>query len=164
MQCSPVKINRRFEQRYRLHFHDRRIRQVKNNNKAGTKKEIEFFITTAVVTSDPTCYVRINKIILLMSLRKIHTVGFEVLRAVIIKRSIFWEITSCSPLQFNRRFGGRRCLHLQCWINETTNQHEESGRHSQCWLTFIDYTALYPRRYVFKINAVRLKNHKKHIN
>jgi hypothetical protein len=33
-------------------------------------------------------------------------VGFEVITALIMKSStrIFWDITSCSPLKFNRRF------------------------------------------------------------
>jgi hypothetical protein len=31
-------------------------------------------------------------------------VGFEVLTAVVMKIIIFWDITPCSPLSFNRRF------------------------------------------------------------
>jgi hypothetical protein len=31
--------------------------------------------------------------------------GFEVLTTVIVKSSIFWNITPCSPLKVNRRFG-----------------------------------------------------------
>jgi hypothetical protein len=42
-----------------------------------------------------------------------HYVGFEVLTAVIMKITIFWDITPCSPLSVNRRFGGTYCLHLQ---------------------------------------------------
>jgi hypothetical protein len=33
-------------------------------------------------------------------------VRFEVLTAVIMKGSIFWDITPCSPLKVNRCFGG----------------------------------------------------------
>jgi hypothetical protein len=32
-------------------------------------------------------------------------VGFEVLTAAVIKSSIFWDITPCSPLKVNGRFG-----------------------------------------------------------
>jgi hypothetical protein len=39
-------------------------------------------------------------------------VGFEVLTAVVIKSTIFWDITSCSALSINRRFGGTYQLHL----------------------------------------------------
>jgi hypothetical protein len=33
-------------------------------------------------------------------------VGFEVLTAVVMKSTIFWDITLCSPLKVNRR-----CFH-----------------------------------------------------
>jgi hypothetical protein len=33
-------------------------------------------------------------------------VGFEVLTAVVLKGSIFWDITPYRPLKVNRRFGG----------------------------------------------------------
>jgi hypothetical protein len=33
-------------------------------------------------------------------------VGFEVFTAVVMKNIIFWDVTPCSPLSFNRRFGG----------------------------------------------------------
>jgi hypothetical protein len=39
--------------------------------------------------------------------------GFEVLTVVVMKNSIFWDITPCSPLRVNRRFGGTHRLHLQ---------------------------------------------------
>jgi hypothetical protein len=39
--------------------------------------------------------------------------GFEVLTAVVTKSTIFWDITPCSPLKVNRRFGGTYRLHLQ---------------------------------------------------
>jgi hypothetical protein len=38
--------------------------------------------------------------------------GFEVLAAVVIKSSILWDITPCSPLKVNRRFGETYRLHL----------------------------------------------------
>jgi hypothetical protein len=34
---------------------------------------------------------------------------FEVLTAVVMKSSICWDITPCSPLKVNRRFGGSAC-------------------------------------------------------
>jgi hypothetical protein len=33
-------------------------------------------------------------------------VGFEVFAAVVMKSIIFWDMTPCSPLCSNRRFGG----------------------------------------------------------
>jgi hypothetical protein len=37
---------------------------------------------------------------------------FEVLKTVVMKSTIFWDLTSCSPLKVNRRFGGTYRLHL----------------------------------------------------
>jgi hypothetical protein len=38
---------------------------------------------------------------------------FEVFITVAMKRSIFWDITACSPLKVNWHFGGNYRLHLQ---------------------------------------------------
>jgi hypothetical protein len=40
-------------------------------------------------------------------------VGFEVFTAVVMKSIIFWDMTPCSLLSFNRCFGGTYRLHLQ---------------------------------------------------
>jgi hypothetical protein len=40
--------------------------------------------------------------------------GSEVLTAVVMKSSIFWDVTPCSLLEVNRRFGGTCRLRLQC--------------------------------------------------
>jgi hypothetical protein len=40
-------------------------------------------------------------------------VGFEVSTAVVMKSIIFWDMTPCSLLSCNRRFGGTYRLHLQ---------------------------------------------------
>jgi hypothetical protein len=64
-------------------------------------------------------------------------VGFEVLTAVVMKSSIFWDITpcTCSPLKVNRRFGGTCCLHLQVGkICHTRNQRICGNKHSSTWL------------------------------
>jgi hypothetical protein len=41
--------------------------------------------------------------------------AFDVLRAVVMKSSIFWHITWCSPLKGNRSFGRKSRLPLQGW-------------------------------------------------
>jgi hypothetical protein len=52
-------------------------------------------------------------------------VVFKVLTPVIIKSSIFWDVTSCSPLKVNRRFGVKCRLHLQDRIvSQARNRHE----------------------------------------
>jgi hypothetical protein len=40
-------------------------------------------------------------------------VGFEVFTAMVMKSIIFWDMTPCSPLSFNLRFGGTYRLQLQ---------------------------------------------------
>jgi hypothetical protein len=42
----------------------------------------------------------------LMSIAKYNFVGSEVLTAVVMNSSVFWDVTSCSPLKVNRHFGG----------------------------------------------------------
>jgi hypothetical protein len=42
-------------------------------------------------------------------------VKFEVLTAVVMKSSIFWDISPCSPLKIYRRFGGAE-LFATCFI------------------------------------------------
>jgi hypothetical protein len=39
--------------------------------------------------------------------------GFEVLTAVAMKSSVFWDISPYIPVKVNRRFGGTYHLHLQ---------------------------------------------------
>jgi hypothetical protein len=42
----------------------------------------------------------------------LNDVRYEVLTAVVMKISIFWDITPCRPLKVNRRFWGTCRLHL----------------------------------------------------
>jgi hypothetical protein len=42
-----------------------------------------------------------------------ESVGFEVLTAVVMKSTILWHITPCSPLSVNRFFGRIYRLHVQ---------------------------------------------------
>jgi hypothetical protein len=52
-------------------------------------------------------------------------VGLDVLKAVVMKCSVFCDITPCSPLKVNRQFGGTCRLHLQGRrISRARKQHE----------------------------------------
>jgi hypothetical protein len=58
-----------------------------------------------------------------------RNVGFEALSAVIMKSSVFWDITPYSPLKANRRFGGTCRLQLQGQgISQARNQRESRLR------------------------------------
>jgi hypothetical protein len=64
-----------------------------------------------------------------LNMIKFSNVGFEVLTAVVKKSSIFWDITSCSPLKVNRRFGKSCRLHLQGRrIRQARNQREAGSK------------------------------------
>jgi hypothetical protein len=60
-------------------------------------------------------------------------VRFQVLTAVVIKSTIFWDTTPCSLLKVNGRFGGTYRLQLQgqriCWAR---NQRESRVASRQC--------------------------------
>jgi hypothetical protein len=50
---------------------------------------------------------------------------FEVLTAVVMKNSVFWEIAPCSPLKVNRRFGrcqGRRVSQARINLNQVARK------------------------------------------
>jgi hypothetical protein len=54
---------------------------------------------------------------------------FEVLTAVIMKSTIFWDITPCSPLKVNRCLGGTCRLSFQGRrISHKRNQHEVGSK------------------------------------
>jgi hypothetical protein len=58
-----------------------------------------------------------------------YSLGFEVLRAVLINSSIFWDIKPCSLLKVYWRFGGTHNLYLHSRrVNQARNQHEESTK------------------------------------
>jgi hypothetical protein len=57
----------------------------------------------------------------------IHFIGCEVFTAVFMKSSFFWEITPCSPLKDNRRFGGTCRLYVvSCLAYSSTLKMEET--------------------------------------
>jgi hypothetical protein len=56
-------------------------------------------------------------------------VGFEVLTAVVIKSTTFWDITPCSPLKANQCFGGTYRLHLQGTIRREIYQRGKAACH-----------------------------------
>jgi hypothetical protein len=49
--------------------------------------------------------------------------GFEVLTAVVMKSSVFWDIMLCNPLKINLRFGGTYLLRIHArWISQERSQ------------------------------------------
>jgi hypothetical protein len=63
-----------------------------------------------------------------MPLYRRNVVGFEVLTAVIMRNSVFWDITPFSSLQFNQRSGEICRLHLQgTKIKQETSMEQVAG-------------------------------------
>jgi hypothetical protein len=67
---------------------------------------------------------------------------------LLMKGSIFWGITKCSPLKVNRRFGGNCRLHLHSWkISQVRKQHEADSKlfllPISCW--FLALVTVQPR-------------------
>jgi hypothetical protein len=56
---------------------------------------------------------------------------------LLMKSCVFWNITPCSPLKVNRRFGGTRRYHLQGFLLGLFYKPEIGG----------DYTTLHSRRH-----------------
>jgi hypothetical protein len=52
--------------------------------------------------------------------------GFEVVAPVVMKITIFWNITPCSPLKVNLCSGAIRCLHLQARRRSHARNQRES--------------------------------------
>jgi hypothetical protein len=56
-----------------------------------------------------------------------YYLGFEVFTTVVMKSIIFWNMMPCSPLSFNRRFGGTYRLHLQGRRNRFSKISKQAG-------------------------------------
>jgi hypothetical protein len=53
---------------------------------------------------------------------------------MVMKSSIFWDITRCSPLKVNQRFGETCRLHLQgLGISKARNQRKSRWQAELCW-------------------------------
>jgi hypothetical protein len=69
-----------------------------------------FIISDSSCTKKGSSRKRVMRLMIRMS-AKLIDVGIEVLTAVVMKSSFFWDITPCSQLEDNRHFG--EIHHLQ---------------------------------------------------
>jgi hypothetical protein len=58
-----------------------------------------------------------------------------------MKSIIFWDMTPCSPLSFNRRFGGTYRLHLQGQIPE------DDALYNHCCENLKSYKYIYVKQF-----------------
>jgi hypothetical protein len=60
-----------------------------------------------------------------LNIDEFNFVGYEIIAAVTVMSTIFWDLTPCSPIEIRWRFGRTSCLHLQgvrnakrrSWVN-----------------------------------------------
>jgi hypothetical protein len=67
-----------------------------------------------------------------MPMNKAFYLGYELVTAVVMWSSVFFDITTCSPLKVNQHFV--RMCHLQHKgrrINQATNQLEAGSKHPE---------------------------------
>jgi hypothetical protein len=57
--------------------------------------------------------------------KSVHYLGYEVLTAVVMQNTVFWDITLCSPFKVNIHFGGTYHLHLQIRISRARFQRKK---------------------------------------
>jgi hypothetical protein len=78
--------------------------------------EVEFQVISALRFEQPLSFITVNPHLITPAMDCVldsWIVRFEVLTAVVMKSSVFWDITTCSPLKVSRRFGGTCNLHLR---------------------------------------------------
>jgi hypothetical protein len=57
---------------------------------------------------------------------------------VVMKSTIFWDITPCTPMKVNRRFGGKCCIHVQDRRISRARNQREAGRKQSSSETSVD--------------------------
>jgi hypothetical protein len=59
---------------------------------------------------------------------KFRNVRFQVLTVVSVKRTLFWEVTQCNPVDVHRRFGRRYCLYIQARrVSQATSKNKAAN-------------------------------------
>jgi hypothetical protein len=88
------------------------------HNLARTKLELTDRNVVPAVRFCFTARVSVAKPSVVTSKLKFYNISvrFAVFTAVVMKSTIFWDITPCSPLSVNRRFGGAYRLLLSRWF------------------------------------------------
>jgi hypothetical protein len=72
--------------------------ETERENEETASQNVLMQSETKISLSEASALIRVSNV-------KIN-VGSEVLTQMIMKSSIFWDITPCSPLEVNRHFGG----------------------------------------------------------
>jgi hypothetical protein len=133
--CSLIEICRRFGGTYCFHLQGRRVRQGSKAERVNAAclnyssilkiEAIRLSETSVNSTGAERCHIPRNNTILVAS---------EVPTAVVVKSTIFWDITD--SLNVNRRFGGTYRLHLQgCTWHGTSKKRLYETSATGCYST-----------------------------
>jgi hypothetical protein len=117
---SPVEVYQHFGTMYCLHLQSWRVSQASNQHQNKILTVLASSLHSLCFDhEDGGCIFLRNVCKLLPDYRTSHPRRLsspwepQVRHLVNMKRSIFWDITPCSPLSVNRRFGGTYRFHLQ---------------------------------------------------
>jgi hypothetical protein len=91
------------------------------------KEEQQTWKITILLAQWPAVLFLVREAVVFNKQTDSNHVGFEVFTAVIMKSIIFWDMMLCSPLSFNRRFGGIYRLHLQGRRNKFSRNQVEGA-------------------------------------
>jgi hypothetical protein len=89
-------------------------------------------------------YIFIAYLTMLFQILQVRNVEWSVK----MKSTIFWDITLCSPLGVNRRFGGTYRLHLQGWKNKLSTKPAWKQVASSCWWRYV------PPKHLLALNGL----------
>jgi hypothetical protein len=102
---------------------------IRKNSQSYTARFCPLYTKTVTSVSVITRFYCISTLKLKLSrmlfklhriIHKIRYIWFKVLTAVVMKSTIFWDISPCSPLEVKRRLGRTYRLHLQGRISRAT--------------------------------------------
>jgi hypothetical protein len=97
---------------------------------AGNKLDTWYIYASIHLPKNTMRYGWVNSI--LVCLLQIPSVFSD--KIIWMKNSVFWDITPCSPLKVNRRFGGSRRLRHQGRRIIQARNHEDGGIKHECLL------------------------------
>jgi hypothetical protein len=89
------------------------IKPISNNVMLITARASTIMLFTAMIKP---AEISSTKLLKIDACKLPNNIGFEVFTTVVMKSTIFWDITPCSPSKVNRRFGGTYGLHSACHL------------------------------------------------
>jgi hypothetical protein len=98
-----------------LKLHLNRIHCMANSTLPGKNGKCGLLVTViwCLQASFSLSIHNVQQFLIYLLVNKSTSIVFEILTVVVIKSSVFWDITPCSPFKVNQHFGGTCHLHFQ---------------------------------------------------